>query len=79
MTNKLREYRQEVGMPLSELAKRARTSRQTLTNIELHGQEPGVGLALSIAKSLRVDPREIFFDSCVIQELRRCEDGVEIC
>jgi putative transcriptional regulator len=58
-------------MPLSELAKRAKTSRQTLTNIELHGQEPGVGLALSIAKALKADPREIFFDSGVIHDLQK--------
>lgn len=60
MSNKLRQFRKEVGMSLSELAKRAKTSRQTLTNIELHGQEPGVYLALSIAEALKTDPREIF-------------------
>ncbi|WP_342537296.1 helix-turn-helix domain-containing protein [Sporosarcina sp. FSL K6-3508] len=74
MSNKLRKVREEIGMPLTVLAKRAKTSRQTLTNIELHGQEPGVYLALSIAKALKVDPRDIFFDPGVIQGL---QSGVE--
>jgi len=69
MSNKLREVRQEIGMPVSELARRANTSRQTITNIELHGQEPSVGLALSIAKALKTDPYRIFFTHCVIQGL----------
>ncbi|MEK4025837.1 MULTISPECIES: helix-turn-helix transcriptional regulator [Sporosarcina] len=76
MSNKLRQFRKEVGMSLSELAKRAKTSRQTLTNIELHGQEPGVYLALSIAEALKTDPREIFFENVVIQGLQSKEEEV---
>lgn len=76
MSNKLRQTREEVGMSLSELAKRAGTSRQTLTNIELHGQEPGVRLAFSIASALKVDPRLIFFDDVVIQGLQPNEKEV---
>lgn len=70
MTNKLRDVRKNIGMPISELARRSGTSRQTITNIELHGQEPGVGLAISISNALKVDPRDIFFDNRVIQDLQ---------
>lgn len=70
MINNLREVRISIGMSLAELARRSGTSRQTITNIELHGQEPAVGLALSIASALRTDPYHIFFESSVIQDLQ---------
>ena len=70
MYNKLREVRTDVGMSVSELARRANTSRQTITNIELHGQEPSGFLMLAIANALKKDPREIFFASDVIQDLQ---------
>lgn len=69
-TNNLRKVRQDIGMSLSELARRAGTSRQTITNIELHGQEPSASLALSIAEVLKTDPYEIFFTKSVIQDLQ---------
>lgn len=71
MYNKLREIRMDTGMSVSELARRAQTSRQTITNIELHGQEPSGTLMLSIANVLKKDPREIFFASDVIQDLQK--------
>jgi len=75
MTNKiknnLRNIRQDIGMSVSELARRTGKSRQTITNIELHGQEPSVSLALSIAKTLKTDPYEIFFTNNVIQDLQK--------
>ncbi len=70
MDNKLREVREYIGMSVSELARRSETSRQTIINIELHGQEPRVSLALAIAKALRTDPREIFFTNPVIHDLQ---------
>lgn len=76
MNNRLREVRLDVGMSVSELARRAKTSRQTIINIELHGQEPRVGLALAIAKALKKDPREIFFTDYVIQGLQTDEEKV---
>ncbi|AMA72897.1 XRE family transcriptional regulator [Aneurinibacillus sp. XH2] len=69
--NKLREIRLEVGMPVSELARRSKTTRQTITNIELHGQEPSVTLALKIAKALKRDPYDIFFTNDVIHDLQK--------
>jgi DNA-binding XRE family transcriptional regulator len=65
MTNKLREIRTEIGMSVSELARRAVTTRQTITNIELHGQEPKGLLMISISEALKRTPREIFLDSNV--------------
>lgn len=77
MYNKLREVREEVGMSVTELAKRANTSRQTITNIELHGQEPYGFLMLEIADALKTDPRDIFFTHVVIQELQEGDDGTK--
>lgn len=70
VNNKVREARLEVGMSLSELARRSKTSRQTITNIELHGQEPEVKLGLQIAMALNKNPNEIFFTDFVIQGLQ---------
>lgn len=61
LNNKLREVREDIGMSVSELARRAKASRQTITNIELHGQEPSGLLVLTISEALKKDPREIFF------------------
>lgn len=71
MNNKLREVREEIGMSVSELARRAKTSRQTITKIELHGQEPSGILMLAISNALKKDPREIFFTNDVIQGLQK--------
>lgn len=61
LNNRLREVREDIGMSIAELARRAGVSRQTITNIELHGQEPSGYLVLSISAALKKDPREIFF------------------
>lgn len=61
LNNRLREIREDVGMGVSELARRSKTSRQTITNIELHGQEPSGSLVILISAALKKDPREIFF------------------
>ncbi|MFJ3386873.1 helix-turn-helix transcriptional regulator [Lysinibacillus sp. NPDC086135] len=71
VNNNVRLTRQEIGMTLSELARRSNTSRQTITNIELHGQEPGVKLGLQIAMALNKHPNEIFFYDFVIQGLQK--------
>lgn len=59
--NKLREVRTHRGMSISELARRSKTSRQTITNIELHGQMPNGLLMMAICDALEKDPKEIFF------------------
>jgi DNA-binding XRE family transcriptional regulator len=65
VNNKLREIRKEIGMSISELARRAKASRQTITNIELYGQVPNGLLMISICDVLRKEPKEIFFDADV--------------
>lgn len=61
INNRVREVREEIGMSVSELARRANTSRQTLTKIELHGHKPNGILILSLSEALNRDPRDIFF------------------
>ena len=68
MSNNLRETRKSVGMTLTELARRADASRETITKIELHGQVPNGILMLRIARALNKDPRDIFFDTSGVQE-----------
>lgn len=70
VNNNLRKVRQNTGMSISELARRTKTSRQTITNIELNGQEPSVILGLRIAEALNKDIRDIFFTDDVIQGLQ---------
>ncbi|WP_342573751.1 helix-turn-helix domain-containing protein [Solibacillus sp. FSL K6-1781] len=70
INNNLRKVRQSTGMSISELARRTKTSRQTITNIELSGQEPGVILGLRIAEALNTDIKDIFFTHDVIQGLQ---------
>jgi len=60
-SNKLREVRMGIGIPISELARRANTSRQTITNIELFGQVPNGLLMIRICEELKVTPKDIFF------------------
>lgn len=61
MNNRLREIREDIGMSVSELARRVKASRQTITKIELHGQEPSGLLVIEISEALKRDPRDIFF------------------
>lgn len=66
--NKLRAIRKEIGMPLSELARRANISRTALTKIELHGAIPKGNVMLALSEVLKKDPREIFFTQVGIRE-----------
>lgn len=68
--NKVREVRREIGMPLSELARRTGTSRETMTKIELSGRVPNGMLLLAISNVLKIDPRELFFASDVNHDKR---------
>lgn len=66
VNNRLRVVRKEIGMPISELARRAKTSRQTITNIELYGQVPNGLLMISICEVLNKEPKDIFFADIVL-------------
>lgn len=69
MFNKLREIRIDEGMSVSELARRAKTSRQTIHAIE-NGSRKSVNgsLMFRIADALKRDEREIFFTRPVNHE-----------
>lgn len=69
--NKVRKTRKDLGMTLSELARRSRASRETITNIELHNQVPNGLLMLRIADALKVDAKDIFFEYSANHELQR--------
>jgi len=62
MNNNLREVRKEVGLTVTELAKRVGVSRFTITNIELHRQIPNGSLLLKICRVLNKKPEDIFFE-----------------
>lgn len=65
LNNRLREVREDIGMSISELARRSKTSRQTITGIELHGREPSGSVLIRISNALNKDPRHIFFTNNV--------------
>jgi putative transcriptional regulator len=70
MKNKVKEYRTETGMSVAELARRAKTSRQTIHAIEKGDRKNISGsLMFSIADALKRDERDIFFVDNVLQEL----------
>lgn len=71
MLNKVRDKRVDVGMSVSELARRARVSRQSIYLIE-NGTTKNVSgqVMLAIADALRCDEREIFFRQDVTHVLQ---------
>ena len=69
MKNNLKDTRKDVGMSISELARRANTSRQTIYAIEKGERENISGaLMFAIADALKKDEREIFFTQIVTHE-----------
>jgi DNA-binding XRE family transcriptional regulator len=73
MYNKVKETRLEIGMSASELARRAKISRQTVVNIEANMVQPSGSTMLVISEVLKRDPRDIFFTSSVNHVLRGVE------
>jgi len=62
LDNKLNEVRTNVGMSISELARRSKISRQTIYSIEKSERENISTLTmLSIAKALNKNVSDIFF------------------
>jgi len=69
MKNKLKEIRTDIGMSISELARRSNTSRQTIHAIESGTRKNINGsLMFAIADALKRDEREIFFKQDVTHE-----------
>lgn len=72
MMNRVQEIRNRRGMSVSELARRAKTSRQTIYSIEKQEIKNVSGpLMFRIADALEYDEREIFFSSSVIHDDQR--------
>jgi DNA-binding XRE family transcriptional regulator len=70
MYNKVKETRIVIGLSASELARRAKISRQTVVNIEANLVQPSGATMLVISEVLKKDPRDIFFTSSVNQVLQ---------
>ena len=70
-TNNLRKVRLERGMSLSELSRRTKISRVTLTKIENGDTNPTIKTVTSICNVLDRSPNDIFFTNLVNQELQR--------
>lgn len=69
MKNKVREVRVDIGMGVTELAKRAKTTRQTIHAIEDNPDKNVSGpLMLNISAALRKPVEQIFFTDDVIHE-----------
>lgn len=69
MMNKVREVRKKRGMSVSELARRANTSRNTIYNIEKGITKSIDGMLMfRIADALDTAERDIFFTPIVTHE-----------
>jgi len=67
VNNKLKEIRTKRGMSISELARRSKLSRVTISNIENGLSNPKATTVLSICKTLGKNPNDIFFNISVNQ------------
>lgn len=61
MTNKIRQFRDELGMLQEELSIEVGITRPYLSNIETGNKKPSVFLALKIAKVLNKNVEDLFF------------------
>ncbi|WFA10375.1 helix-turn-helix domain-containing protein [Tissierella sp. Yu-01] len=59
MSNIIRELRTKERMSQEELAKRASTTRQTISRIE-KGEKPSFDVAMNISKVFKIPVNEIF-------------------
>lgn len=67
MTNKVRQFRDELGMSQEELSMQVGITRPYLSNIETGNKKPSVFLALKIAKVLNKNVEDLFFIDSVHQ------------
>lgn len=68
--NNLKSIRTQRGITISELARRAKLNRITISNIENGKSNPTVSTVVAICKVLNKDPKEIFFSDCVYHEIQ---------
>lgn len=60
LENRLKEYREHLGINQSDMGKLAGVSRQTISLIERGDYSPSVTLALKLAKICQVTVEDIF-------------------
>ena len=61
LENKLKEYREKLGINQQEMGALVGVSRQTVSQIERGGYAPSVALALKLAKICGVTVEDIFW------------------
>tara|TARA_B110000003_G_scaffold13235_1_gene13193 strand:- start:2687 stop:2884 length:198 start_codon:yes stop_codon:yes gene_type:complete len=61
LKNKIREYRQEIGLTQEELAIKVGVSRQTIISIERYRYKPSLELGMKISKCLKVKTENLFY------------------
>jgi transcriptional regulator with XRE-family HTH domain len=69
-SNNLKRVRMEIGISVSELARRTKLSRLTISNIENCNSNPTATTMKIICQVLHKSPSEIFFDQRVNRELQ---------
>src|SRR5829696_3808191 len=62
---RIREVREDLGMPQAELARRAGVASNTIYLIETDRRRPSVGLLEKIARELRTEPAELMRESAL--------------
>lgn len=68
MKNRIREVRKQVGMPMAELARRAKISRNHLFNIEKNKAVPSAPVLFAIADALNKSAKELLVDDVTHDE-----------
>ena len=70
LENRLKDFRETLGLSQGELAKRLGVSRQTINAIETDKYDPSLPLALRSARLFGVAVPEIFIDSWEPEDLK---------
>ncbi|WP_230309387.1 helix-turn-helix transcriptional regulator [Planomicrobium sp. YIM 101495] len=65
INNKLKLFRKERGMSVTELAKRSKLSRITVSNVENGFSNPTIKTISAICEVLGKEPKDIFFTDVV--------------
>lgn len=60
MENKIKKYREKLGLSQGQLAEKCNVSRQTINAIENNKYDPSLQLAFDIARTLNVSMEELF-------------------
>jgi uncharacterized protein len=69
MPNRLRTFREAKNISQAELARAVGVTRQALSAIETHKQEPSLPIALKIARVLDTGVEQMFFEDTDMQKL----------